>query len=47
MKNGIRFCRPKLSKFPKVGDIVIKLKCGKIGIISEEEYKHVAKFFKM
>ena len=47
MKNGIRFCRPKLSKFPKVGDIVIKLKCGKTGVISEEEYKHVAKFFKM
>ena len=47
MKNDKRICKPSFTKFPQSGDVVIKLKCGKKGIVSDKEYSKVKNFFKI
>ena len=47
MKDFRKFCRPKIKPHSKVGDILIKLKCGETGAMSQNEYKKVQNFFKV
>lgn len=46
MRDKRKYCRPVISKYPKTGDIVIKLKCGKYAPITQSEYNKVKNFFK-
>lgn len=45
MRDKKKFCRPNVTKNPKVGDIYIKLKCGNTVPITAEEYNKIKKFF--
>lgn len=47
MRDFRKFCRPTFSKNPQVGDILVKLKCGETGTMSEEEYTKVQDFFEV
>ena len=47
MRDARKFCRPKITKNPKLGDVYIKLKCGETAPISAEEYNKVKEFFKI
>ena len=46
MRDKRKYCRPVISKYPKTGDIIIKLKCGKYAPITQSEYNKVKNFFK-
>ena len=45
MRDFRKFCRPKFTKIPKLGDIIVKLKCGEIKAMTQDEYIKVQKFF--
>ena len=45
MKDYRKFCRPRFTKIPKLGDIVVKLKCGEIKAMTQDEYIKVQRFF--
>ena len=45
MRDFRKFCRPKFTKIPKLGDIIVKLKCGEIKVMTQDEYIKVQKFF--
>lgn len=45
MRDRKKFYRPKISKTLKPGDLLLKLKYGEIGGISQEEYKRIKRFF--
>ena len=47
MRDFRKFCRPKIKNTSSVGDIILKLKCGTTGTISQEEYNKVKQFFKL
>ena len=46
MRDKRKYCRPVISKYPKTGDIIIKLKCGKHAPITKSEYNKIKNFFK-
>ena len=47
MRDFRKFCRPKIKNTSSIGDIILKLKCGTTGTISQEEYNKVKQFFKL
>ena len=47
MRDFRKFCRPRTVKYPKFGDVQIKLKCGEIINVAVKEYKKLVRFFKL
>lgn len=47
MREYRKFCRPKTTKFPQVGDVEIKLNCGSIVYVKYKEYLKNQKVFKI
>ena len=47
MRDKRKYCRPKIQKYPKLGDVNIKLKCGEVVAVSPKTYKNIKDFFKM
>ena len=46
MRDCKKFCRPNLVKYPKDGDIIIRLQNGQTGIVNAKEYERIKKYFK-
>lgn len=47
MRDFRKFCRPKITKHPQIGDVEIKLKCGNTAYIKAEDYLDIKNFFKI
>ena len=47
MRDFRKFCRPRVTKYPKLGDVQIKLNCGEIISVSAKEYNKIKSFFKI
>lgn len=47
MRDKRKYCRPIIEKNPKVGDIIIKLRCGTYAPVTQSNYEKVKKFFKV
>ena len=47
MRDKRKYCRPKIQKYPKLGDVNIKLKCGEVVTVSPKTYKNIKDFFRM
>ena len=47
MRDKRKYCRPKVQKYPKFGDVNIKLKCGEVITVSPKTYKKVKELFKL
>lgn len=46
MRDRRKFCRPKVTKYPEVGDVKIVLNCGQSVFIKAKDFKKIKKSFK-
>ena len=47
MKDYRKFCRPKTTKYPQVGDVQVKLNCGSTVYVKAKDYLSIKKSFKI
>lgn len=47
MRDRKKFCRPKITKYPKVGDVYVKLPYGKIVAVSANEFEKIKDLFRI
>ena len=47
MRDKRKYCRPIVERNPKVGDIVVKLKCGELLPMNQNNYNKVKNFFEI
>ena len=47
MRDYRKYCRPKVQKNPKIGDVRVRLNCGEILTVSAYDYKKVGRNFKL
>ena len=47
MRDRRKFCRPKTTNYPQVGDVQVKLKCGTKVYVKIKEYLKVKDYFKV
>ena len=46
MRDYRKFCRPKVTKYPEIGDVKITLNCGQNVFIKAKDFKKIKKSFK-
>ena len=47
MRDYRKFCRPRTTKHPEVGDVEIKLNCGNVVYVKAKDYLNIKNYFKV